>query len=87
MLEFKWWVPCGIALVIFTNHYTRDAVGALEKQLEADVPLTVVQYALLNTIYFTPNIISPFFAGMIIQPLGGPAKCFVYFTAIAGTIS
>jgi MFS family permease len=83
MVNLLWLIPVAISAVIFTNHYTRDAVGALEKQLEGDVPISVVQYALLNTIYFTPNIISPLFAGLAIKPLGGAERVFAYFTFFA----
>lgn len=83
MVQFLWFIPFAISSVIFTNHYNRDAVGALEKQLESDIPISVVQYALLNTIYFTPNIISPLCAGLVIKPLGGTAKVFVIFTVFA----
>jgi len=61
---WRWLIPTSIGLILFTNHYTRDCVGALEKQLEFSTILPE-QYALMNGFYFAPNIISPLLLGAL----------------------
>lgn len=66
----RWFIAGLIGLIVFSNHYYRDSVGALEIQLENDTGLSPKQYATLNSIYFLPNILAPLFAGVIAQKYG-----------------
>lgn len=66
-----------VALIIFGNHYTRDAPGALEKQLESEIGFSPHEYSLLNSMYFIPNIATPLLAGIFIKDLGGIPKAFL----------
>lgn len=79
----RWLVALCIAQIMFNNHYTRDSVGALEKQLEAHMHISPHTYMDLNALYFIPNIITPLFAGLLIDYLGGTALCLIYSTSIA----
>lgn len=81
----KYMALSGIGIIIFGNHYARDVVGALEKQMESDIPMTSQQYANLNSLFFIPNTISPFIAGAIVELLGGPTKTLIYSCFFAGT--
>lgn len=53
-----------ICLIIFGNHYARDSVGALEKQLEHGMHMSASGYATMNTLYFAPNIFMPLLASL-----------------------
>ncbi len=72
-----------VGLLLFGNHYNRDTPGALEKPLEEDLHFSSQDYSTLNSLYFVPNIITPFFAGMFIEKLGGISFCFLLSTIIA----
>jgi MFS family permease len=79
-----WLLPLFVALIVFGNHYARDAVGALEKQIENNVGLTTAQYGLLNSLFFLPNIITPIIAGALTNRLGA-AWCLFYSAVIGAT--
>lgn len=63
---WRWIIPLSIGMLLFANHFVRDSVGSLEKQLE-DGFVTPSQYATINSLYFIPNMITPFLAGAIIE--------------------
>ncbi len=71
-----------MGLIMFSNHYVRDSVGALEKQLEEKI-LSPHQYALLNLFYFFPNMITPLIAGMFIHPDTNLTFGFILFITFA----
>lgn len=79
---YRWLMPCCIGMVMFCNHYVRDSVGALEKELEATL-FSAQQYTLLNGIYFLPNVLTPVIIGVFTEKLGGPSICFLYSAIIA----
>jgi MFS family permease len=82
--HMRWVTLMVVGLIIFTNHYTRDVVGTLEKQIESDFPMSTSTYALINSMYFGPNVVSPLFAGIAIKFFGQPSKClFVVCLAAA----
>ena len=60
-------VPYLVGFLILSNHYCRDTIGTLQKQLMADIPMESHQYALLNTFYFLPNIFLPLIAGVFLK--------------------
>lgn len=76
-------LPLMAGLICFGNHYIRDSVGALEKQLEQDMHITTEDYALLNSLFFIPNIFTPVIAGILCKYLGGPAKSILISVTIA----
>ena len=79
----KFLIPSLVGFIIFANHYCRDTVGTLEKQLEQESNLTVKDYSTFNSIYFIPNIIAPLFIGYLIQKLKGPSKLLILCVTIA----
>ena len=74
---WRWIIPFLTSSLIFVNHYCRDSVGALEKQLESEVGITASQYGTLNALYFLPNIITPLLVGTAADKLGGAPTCLV----------
>lgn len=77
MSLLKWMIPICIGSIIFGNHYARDTVGALEKQIEMEFGLTTPDYATLNSLFFVPNMITPFIAGVVTKKLK-PSLCLIY---------
>ena len=61
-----------VAYGLFTNHWSRDSLGAVEVPLETEEPfvLTVLQYNAVTSLYFLPNIVVPVLAGMLSQRYG-----------------
>ena len=82
IIDFRWAIACLSGCIIFGNHYARDCVGALEKQMESDGIVTPDQYAALNSLYFFPNIITPLLAGVIAQRIG-PSRALLISVCIA----
>lgn len=78
-------IPFCTIFVMLQNHYTRDTVGALEKQMESDLGLKPSQYSTLNSLYFLPNIVAPLFIGVISEHIKRPAT-FLLYTAILGAV-
>jgi MFS family permease len=74
---WRWVIPFLTSSLIFVNHYCRDSVGALEKQLESEVGITPAQYGHLNALYFLPNVITPLLVGTAANKLGGAPTCLV----------
>ncbi|KAK3266713.1 hypothetical protein CYMTET_24686 [Cymbomonas tetramitiformis] len=70
--------------MIFSNHYSRDCVGALEKQMEAEYGFSEVQDGYLNAVYFFPSTIFPAIAGVISQKVG-ISKTLITFLLVAST--
>ena len=80
---WRWIIPFLTSSLIFVNHYCRDSVGALEKQLESEVGITSSQYGTLNSLYFLPNIITPLLVGTAANKLGGAPACLVLGVVVA----
>lgn len=82
---FTYLFPVAVCMVIFTNHYTRDSVGALERQLETENLLQFNNklYSQLNSVYFAPNIITPLLGSMITNLIGGPCQLMFVSSIVA----
>lgn len=78
-------IPICTIFVMLENHYTRDTVGALEKQMESDLGLSPAQYSTLNSLYFMPNIIAPLFIGILCEKSGRPST-FLLYTVLVGSL-
>ena len=54
-------VACLVTWNLFSNHWSRDSIGALEIPLEdeAEFGFSVRQYNALSAAYFAPNIPVP----------------------------
>jgi MFS family permease len=74
----RWLIVLFAGSIMLGNHYARDAVGALEIQMESDLSITATQYATINSVYFIPSVIAPLLAGIATEYLGGAAKCLFY---------
>ena len=74
-------IPICTIFVMLENHYTRDTVGALEKQMETDLGLKPEEYSTLNSLYFMPNVIAPLFIGIMCE-FSGRASTLLLYTAI-----
>ena len=74
----RWLLVLFTGLIMCGNHYARDAVGALELQIESDLLITPDQYAAINSIYFIPSIVAPLLAGVFTNYIGGAGKCLLY---------
>lgn len=81
----RWIFIVLVSLIFAGNHYSRDTPGALEKELENDIrDFSSRDYSLINSLYFFPNMITPLFAGMLIDTFGGIHNSFLLATCIAG---
>jgi MFS family permease len=78
----RWNLVALTGLVMFVNHYARDAVGALENQMEKDLMISVHDYASINAVYFFPSVFSPILSGMYVHKIGAP-NCLLY-SVVAG---
>ena len=67
---------------LFSNHWSRDSIGALEIPLEEDFALSVRQYNSLSAAYFAPNLPVPIVAGIVAQNFG-PANSLLGFAIVA----
>jgi len=77
MAYFRLLIPALICAVVFFNHYCRDTVGALEKQIESDLHLSTDNYSTLNSLFFLPNVIAPLFVSYLCQLIGKPSHVYV----------
>ena len=78
----KYSIPISICVIVFVNHYSRDTLGALEKQLEADLNISVTTYSSLNSLYFLPNIIIPLFTGLLCAWFGKPSFVMLFSVGV-----
>ena len=74
----RWLTVFLAGYIMCGSHYARDAVGALERQIETDLSITADQYATINSVYFIPSIFAPILAGIFTNYLGGAAYCLLY---------
>ena len=84
-----WLLPVFVSFIIFANHYARDSVGALEIQMESDIPgFTQETYHTMNFLFFVPSMIAPLLGGLCTEFLGGAQRLqfFAVFCATLGHI-
>lgn len=67
---------------MFSNHYARDTLGTVQKEMESELHVTPFEYGLLNSVFFAPNLIMPVVAGVISHKVGN-AISMVGFVAIS----
>eukprot|EP00755_Sulcionema_specki_P029282 Sspe_Gene.91835::Locus_63470_Transcript_1_1_Confidence_1.000_Length_1426::g.91835::m.91835 len=79
----RWVVAVGCAGVMLCNHWARDVPGALERQLEDGVGLSVMQYDWLNTAYFAMSVVMPLVAGWGAMRWGATA-CWLSLLTVGG---
>ncbi len=72
-LRTSWvrWLTLFLACMLnFGNYFCYDNPQALEDDLEKRIPLTTFDYDILYSVYSFPNIILPFFGGLLIDKIG-----------------
>ena len=77
-------VPLFVAFFVFANHYARDTIAGLAKQL---IDLNIVSantYSALNSLFFLPNIISSLIISAFVSKIG-IGKCIITALVIAAT--
>lgn len=79
----RWYIPGCVCTIFFINHYARDTVGALERQIEEDLHLSASDYSLLNSLFFVPNTIVPLLATILCIWLGGAAQVVLFGVTVA----
>ncbi|KAL3919459.1 MAG: hypothetical protein SGPRY_005624 [Prymnesium sp.] len=78
-----------VAYGLFSNHWARDSLGAIETPLESKPPyeLSARQYHWLTSIYFIPNIAMPVVAGLLAHTYGASLIYVLCFAvAAAGNV-
>lgn len=73
-----------VAYVLFSNHWARDSLGALELPLESPTRgyrLTPGEYNIISTIYFLPNCFVPLVGGVLAQR-GDAGGIYVMFLRV-----
>ena len=78
----RWYIPVFICIILFINHYTRDTVGALERQIEEDLHISISEYSMLNSLFFVPNTIIPMFATLLCIWLGGTTQVVLFGVSV-----
>lgn len=79
--RMKYLIPVCVAMWIFGNHYARDSVGSLVKQLEMKL-MSIDNYATANLFFFLPNIFMPLIVTGMVSYFG-MGRCIVYSLLIA----
>ena len=67
MVQTRYLLVACVCYGLFSNHWARDSLGALEAPLESDAPysMSVRAYNALTSIYFLPNLVAPVLAGVL----------------------
>lgn len=70
---------------LFSNHWARDSLGAIESAMEHDLPysLSVRGYNSATSVYFLPNIVVPIVAGILAQRYGSAPTYLMFFKIAA----
>jgi hypothetical protein len=50
MMPLRWVLALSVAWTLFGNHYARDSVASLERQMEDELSLTPVTYNRENSV-------------------------------------
>ncbi|CAD8200988.1 unnamed protein product [Paramecium octaurelia] len=72
-LQKTWvlWLALGLAcFLLFGDAYAFDNPMALQSTIQSEMNLNNVQFNMLYSIYSAPNIILPFFGGILIDKIG-----------------
>eukprot|EP00966_Prymnesium_polylepis_P031334 728774-Prymnesium_polylepis.1 len=75
-----------VALVLvidLSNHYSRDVLGSLQRELEVAFRLSATQYHALTSVYFLASIPAPLVAGFAASAYGA-ARVQLAAVALAG---
>mmetsp|Transcript_11929 Transcript_11929/g.21765 ORF Transcript_11929/g.21765 Transcript_11929/m.21765 type:complete len:569 (+) Transcript_11929:52-1758(+) len=77
-----WCLPFFSALIVFGNHYSRDLNGALQNEMQSDVPMSAFDFDSLNALYYAPNVITPLLMG-VLQDIYTAPVVFLYTVCLS----
>lgn len=60
-----WFLPFLVAAIVFGSHYSRDVTGALQTELEREIPLTHMEFSIISSLYYFPNLAVPLLVGIL----------------------
>lgn len=63
------------------SYYCYDIPGVIEKQLEELYEINPTQWSLFYTVYSIPNMVLPFFGGLLLDAIGVRFG-LIFFTAL-----
>ena len=70
-----------INMVVVGNYFCYDYPAYLEVQIEEEYDVSPKKYGLLYSSYGIPNLILPFFSGMLYDRFGS-RNCMNFFTSL-----
>ncbi|CAD8096870.1 unnamed protein product [Paramecium sonneborni] len=80
-LQKTWvqWLALGLAcFLLFGDAYAFDNPMALQSTIQTEMNLNNVQFNMLYSIYSAPNIILPFFGGILIDKIGVRVSILIF---------
>ena len=80
--HFRWIALSMLCFAMLSIYYCYDNPAALQNQILDTYNLTSVQYNTLYSIYALPNIIIPFFGGVLTDMLGPRTTVIVFFLCV-----
>ncbi|CAD8202057.1 unnamed protein product [Paramecium octaurelia] len=77
------WLALALAcFLLFGDAYAFDNPMALQSTIQTQMGLNNVQFNMLYSIYSAPNIILPFFGGILIDKIGVRVSIFIFSTIL-----
>jgi MFS family permease len=77
------WVALALAcFLLFGDAYAFDNPMALQSTIQEEMDLSNLQFNMLYSIYSLPNIILPFFGGILIDKIGVRVSILIFSTVL-----
>ncbi len=77
------WVGLALAcFLLFGDAYAFDNPMALQSTMQEEMDLSNLKFNMLYSIYSLPNIILPFFGGMLIDKIGVRVSILIFSTIL-----
>lgn len=64
------------------SYFCYDIPGVLEKEVETEFGVSATQWSLLYTVYSMPNMVLPFFGGLMLDSIGYEVGLIVFTTVL-----
>eukprot|EP01084_Bolivina_argentea_P107743 192614_1 len=80
--SFRWIVLIIVCFAMFVYSYCYDNPVALQNQLQTKYNLTDIQYNLLYSAYTFPNMLLPFFSGILADIFSADLMIIIFFLFI-----
>lgn len=84
-LKKTWWRWVMLVMCCFFllgSYFCYDIPGVLEVQIEEQFIVSPTQWSLLYTVYSMPNMILPFFGGLLLDLIGYEVGLIVFTTVL-----